>query len=159
MSRRSERTLIGWREWVLLPRLSTVPIKVKVDTGARTSTLHAFDLEVLERDGRPWAQFEVHPIQRSRLQATTVSHPVHSFKSIRSSTGHAQRRPVLRTPIRISGFQYDIDVTLTPRDEMGFRMLLGRAALHGRFLVDPGRSFLGAIPSEHPSPEGESIEP
>lgn len=138
----ASKAQIGWREWVLIPELSSVPMKAKVDTGAQTSTLHAFDLSITDRDGSPWVEFEVHPLQRSRALRSEVAFPVHSFKRVRSSTGHAQRRPVIRTPIKIGAHVYKVDITLTSRDEMGFRMLLGRAALRRRFLVDPGRSYL-----------------
>ena len=132
-------------------------MKVKIDTGARTSTLHAFDLSLQSRDGEPWVEFEVHPIQRSRAESTTVRCPVHAFKRIRSSTGHSERRPVIRTPLRIGEVEYDIDVTLTSRDEMGFRMLLGRSAVRRRFWVDPGRSFLQGT-TGNPSSSSQSSE-
>ena len=93
--------LVGWREWVLLPSLSAVPIKAKIDTGARTSAIHAFDLSVVTRDGESWAEFEIHPTQRSKAQPTRISHPIHSFKKVRSSTGHSETRPVIRTGIQI----------------------------------------------------------
>ena len=137
-----KRSLLGWREWVTLPELSPVPLKAKIDTGARTSSLHAFGLSLQQRNGEPWVEFEVHPVQRSRRHSTRVTYPVEDFRRVRSSTGHSEQRPVIRTPIRIGGHDFDIDVTLTSRDEMGFRMLLGRTAVRRRFLVDPGRSYL-----------------
>ena len=139
---------IGWREWVVLPALAAAPMKAKIDTGARTSALHAFDLSVESRDGEPWARFEIHPVQRSAEGRTQVTHPVAGFRQVRSSTGHAERRPMIRTRIEIGALAYEIDITLTGRDEMGFRMLLGRQAVRRRFLVDPGRSFLLAPPTE-----------
>jgi hypothetical protein len=142
----NQRPLLGWREWVLLPRLSPVPLKAKIDTGARTSSLHAFDMSLHTDNEDPWVEFEIHPIQRSRAQPSRVSCPIRGFKQVRSSTGHSEKRPVIRTPIRVGAHEFDIDVTLTSRDEMGFRMLLGRAAIRRRFWVDPGRSFL------HPEP-------
>ncbi len=136
------KPVIGWREWVVVPELSLVPIKAKIDTGARTSALHAFDLSVDERSDGTWANFEIHPTQRSLAHRSRVSHPVHAFRNVKSSTGHSERRPVIRTVMKIAGYRYRIDLTLTSRDEMGFRMLLGRAALRRRFVVDPGSSFL-----------------
>jgi hypothetical protein len=120
-------------------------VKAKIDTGARTSTLHAFELELSERNGEPWAEFEIHPIQRSRAQPSAVSCPVRGFKRVRSSTGHSQDRPVIRTIIQIGEHRFDIDVTLTSRDNMGFRMLLGRGAIRRRFWVEPDRSFLHPV--------------
>lgn len=131
---------------MVVPELSPVAIKAKIDTGARTSTLHAFNLSVTERDGTPWAEFEVHPKQRSRDRSSEVSCQVVSFKRVRSSTGHSQRRPVIRSTMRIGEHEYEIDLTLTSRDEMGFRMLLGRSAVRRRFWVDPGVSYLHAKP-------------
>ena len=136
------KPLIGWREWVVLPDLSPVPMKAKIDTGARTSTLHAFGLSVSERDGVPWVDFEIHPVQRSKAQSTEASQPIVGFKQVRSSTGHSEKRPVIRTQMRIGPNQFDIELTLTSRSEMGFRMLIGRSAVRRRFVVDPGRSFL-----------------
>ena len=139
---KSPRRIIGWREVVELPELCSTPIKVKIDTGARTSALHAFDLKVEERDGKFWADFEIHPVQRSGRDTTRVSYPVTMFRNVRSSTGHTQRRPVIKTPIRIGNLKFTIEVTLTSRDEMGFRMLLGRSAVSRRYLVDSSRSYL-----------------
>jgi hypothetical protein len=140
--RKAPLPVIGWRELVTLPELSPDLVKVKVDTGARTSALHAFDMVIVDRDGLSWVDFEIHPTQRSPLGAVAVSCPIVEFRQIRSSTGHAERRPVIRTPLQIGATRFDIDLTLTSRDEMGFRMLLGRAAVRRRFLVDPGRSYV-----------------
>jgi hypothetical protein len=132
-------------------------MKAKIDTGANTSTLHAFDLSVETRDDEQWAEFEIHPMQRSRAGSSTVSCPVHGFKQVRSSTGHSERRPVIRTLIQIGEHEYEIDLTLTSRDEMGFRMLLGRAALRRRFWVDAGRSFLHSAPPHAAQKENSPI--
>jgi len=153
------RPLIGWREWVLLPDLSPVPLKAKIDTGARTSTLHAFGLSVHERGGKPWVDFEVQPIQGSKAQRSMVSCPIDAFKQVRSSTGHSERRPVIRTLFQIGEHEFDIDVTLTSRDDMGFRMLLGRSAVRRRFWVDPGRSFLQPAPVHAARNEQRNSQP
>jgi len=134
--------VIGWREWVGLPGLLPDLIKVKIDTGARTSVLHAFDLRTSRRDGSHWAEFEIHPVQRSGAGAVEVSCEIVEFRKVRSSTGHVELRPVVHMAMEVGSALYDIDVTLTSRDEMGFRMLLGRSAVRRRFLVDPGRSFV-----------------
>lgn len=142
---------VGWREWVALPDLSPIPIKAKVDTGARTSSLHAFKLALRTVEGQTWADFEVHPIQRSRIHPSHVSVPVVGFRNVRSSSGHAERRPVILTRAHIGSNAFDIKVTLTSRDEMGFRMLLGRGAIRKRYVVDVSKSYL------HPPqiPDGE----
>ena len=144
--RRKTKALVGWREWIALPDLASVPLKAKIDTGARTSSLHAFNLKHHSREGEPWVDFEVHPVQRSRDHTSTVSLPVTAFKRVRSSSGHSERRPVIRTRMRIGRHDFDIDMTLTSRDAMGFRMLLGRSALRGRFWVDSSKSFLQLLP-------------
>lgn len=135
--------IIGWQEWILLPQLCTVPIKAKIDTGAQTSTLHAFNLEVsTDGPGAQTASFELHPVQHSDEQSTLVSAPVVGFRTVRSSNGMADTRPVIRAEIEVGGQIWRIDLTLTSRDEMDFRMLLGRSAVKRRFLVDPARSFV-----------------
>lgn len=125
-----------------LPDLRTPWLKVKVDTGARSSALHAFDLEHFEGPDGPRVRFAVHPWQRSSLDSVTVDAPLVDVRGIRSSSGRLDERPVIRTTLGLGAEAFEIDLTLTRRDEMGFRMLLGREAIRGRFLVDPGRSYL-----------------
>lgn len=143
----SADAVAGWREWVGLPDLGVDWVKAKVDTGARSSALHAYDISVVEHDGLEHVRFEIHPWQRSELDARRVELPIVDRRSVRSSTGHEEERLVVRTTIRIVGLDLDAELTLTNRDEMGFRMLVGREALRGRALVDPGRSYLGARPN------------
>jgi hypothetical protein len=143
-SRKKRRTppeVLGWREWAGLPDFGVEAIKVKLDTGARTSSLHAFDLTHFERAGRPMVRFEVHPVQRSADDAVVVEAPVVDERWVRNSGGARELRPVIETTVRIGERAWPIELTLTRRDEMGFRMLLGRQALKRKALVDPGRSF------------------
>ena len=140
---RKSLPVIGWREFVDLPDFGVIGVKAKIDTGARTSSLHAFRLVVFSRDHRDWARFEIHPNQRNAAGAHEVEVEVLEFRKVRSSNGTVQRRPVIRTDLVWNEQRWPIDVTLTNRDEMGFRMLLGRAALRRRVLVDPSRSYLG----------------
>lgn len=138
----SPKPIIGWREWATLVDLCPVPIKAKVDTGARTSSLHAFNLRLRENDqGLTIAEFEIHPTQRSSALGSVATAPVVDMREVRSSTGHRQRRPVIRTTVAIGTHRFPVEISLTSRDEMGFRMLLGRSAIRRRFLVDPGRSY------------------
>lgn len=141
-----ELPVVGWREWVALPEWGVDHTKAKVDTGARTSSLHAFDLEWMERDSEPWVRFEVHPWQRSTDDPAVVESAVIDSRDVRSSSGRVDRRPIVGTVLRIAGIDVACEITLTRRDEMGFRMLIGREALRGRFTVDPGRSYLGGRP-------------
>ena len=135
---------IGWREWVGLSDFGIKRIKVKVDTGARSSSLHAFNLHLFNRDGQDWVRFQVHPVQRKSEKTIEVEAKVLEFRSIRSSSGVATRRPVIVTHVELLGFSWPVELTLASRDEMGFRMLLGREAIRGRFFVDPGKSFYGS---------------
>ena len=137
-----QKPVLGWREWVLLPELSTAALKAKIGTGARTSALHAVGLEVGERDDAHVAVFEIHPLQRCSAGAMSVELPVSAFRRVRSSDGRVEERPVITTDCCLGGREWPIEVTLTARDEMGFRMLLGRSAVRRRFVIDPGRSFL-----------------
>lgn len=139
-------TAIGWREWVALPDLGVSAIKVKVDTGAASSSLHAFDLERFSRDGLEMVRFDIHPRQRSARGAVTVEVEVIDERQVRNPGGRSETRPVIRTQLRWADIVWGAEINLTRRDEMGFRMLLGRKALNKRFVVDPGRSFLGGKP-------------
>ena len=134
--------MLGWREWARLPDLGVRAIKVKLDTGARTSALHAFGLRRFVRDGAEMVRFEIHPLQRSGASAVVAEALVIDEREVRNSGGVAETRPVVRTTLQIGESRWPIELTLTRRDEMGFRMLLGRQALRGRALVDAGRSFL-----------------
>ena len=136
-------TLTGWREWVSLPDLGVDWIKAKIDTGARTSSLHAFDIQEFERDGEAWVRFRVKPWQDSQEDAVVVESPIHDRRAVRSSSGHAQERLVVQLMIRLVDHEVMAEVTLSNRDEMGFRMLIGREALRRGYVVDPARSFLG----------------
>lgn len=140
--------IIGWREWLVLPELGIDFVKAKVDTGARSSALHAFKIDRFERDGQPWVRFKVHPVQRNTKETVSCEAPIHDERTVRSSVGHEQHRIVIRPEVEVLGERYAIDLTLTNRDAMGFRMLLGREAVRGRFLVDPGRSYLGGQPAK-----------
>lgn len=139
-------SVVGWREWVAVPAWGITAIKAKVDTGARTSALHAFDLHEVDLDGTMHARFEVHPWQRSARDPVEVTTPIIDQRAVTSSTGNSRVRPVVMVPIEVAGRLHTIEVTLTRRDDMGFRMLLGRQAIRKRFLVDPGRSYLGGRP-------------
>lgn len=122
------------------------PIKAKVDTGARSSALHATKVKTFQRDGVIWVSFVVHPKQRSVTDSRTLVVPVHEFRKIRSSSGHETERPVILTPVVIGASRWMLELTLANRDAMGFRMLLGRQALKKRFRIDPGCSYLQGPP-------------
>jgi hypothetical protein len=135
------RLEIGWREWVGLPGLGVDAIKAKVDTGARTSAIHAFDLEDFVVDGRDWVRFQLHPKQRSRRPVVSCEAPVHDRRQIRSSNGQQQERIVIKTRLEMAGFVWPIELSLASRDDLGFRMLIGRQGLRRHAVIDPARSF------------------
>lgn len=141
MEKARPKTIIGWREWISLPELGVKKIKAKVDTGARTSALHASDIKIIKKHGKKWAQFTFHPLQHNRKIVKTAA-PLVEFRTIKSSTGHRQERPVILTTLELMGQEWPIEITLTNRDMMGFRMLIGRQSIKKNFLVNAGRSFL-----------------
>jgi hypothetical protein len=136
------KRVVGWREWVALPDLGIETIKVKVDTGARTSSLHAYEVEEFRRGRQPMVRFKVHPEQRNTRHVVSTEAPLCDRRSVKSSSGQVGIRPVVRTTVELMGERWELELTLVSRDEMGFRMLLGRQAVRNRFVVDPGRSFL-----------------
>ena len=140
-------SIAGWREWVSLPGLDVPWIKAKLDTGARTSALHAFDVHELDCGGEAWVRFSIHPWQRSGDDAVTVQCPVHDRRAVRSSSGHAEERIVVLMDLELVGRTVTAEVTLSRRDAMGFRMLVGRETLRQGFVVDPSRSYLGGRPT------------
>lgn len=134
--------VVGWREWLSLPELGIHKVKAKVDTGARTSALHAFGIEYFRQGGHLMVHFRVHPKQRDTSFTIEATAPVLEQRDIRNSAGDTQHRPVIRTYASLGDQQWPIELTLANRDVMGFRMLLGREAVRHRFFVDPGGSYL-----------------
>lgn len=139
---RSRKKIVGWREWVRLPGLKVEKIKAKLDTGARTSTLHAFKVKPYTKYGAAYVKFLVHPLQRKRKPEIQCRALVIDRRMITDSGGRREERPVIRTVLKIGKSKYPIELTLTDRDHMGFRLLIGRQALRRRYLVDPGRSYV-----------------
>ena len=137
------RSVVGWREWVALPLLGIEKIKAKIDTGARTSALHAYDVSAVRRHGREFVRFKVHPLQKNTRRVIECEAPLLDWRQVTDSGGKRTLRPVIRTTLEMGGQVVQAEVTLIARDQMGFRMLVGREALKTRWLVDPSRSFIG----------------
>ncbi len=143
---KADRIPLGWREWIYFVDLPLPPIKAKVDTGARTSCLHAFEVSAFEREGAQWVRFRVHPDQRNNELVAVCEAPAADRRQVSDSGGHRELRWVIQTRVLIAGTEQAIELTLTDRDTMRFRMLLGRSAMKGRFSVDPARSYVHGKP-------------
>ena len=146
---KKELPVIGWREWVALPDLGGAVVRAKIDTGARTASLHAFGLELFERNGKEYARFAIHPDHRSPGPAVIVETPVLGHRTVRNPGGRSEERPIIKTKLTIGRYRLTAELNLTRRDNMGMPMLLGRHTVRRRFLVDPGRSYLiGPAPDQ-----------
>jgi hypothetical protein len=142
--------IVGWREWLSLPDLGIQHIKVKVDTGARTSALHAFYVEPIQHNGEEWVRFGIHPLQKNSEFVVECEKPVKDRRVVTDSGGHRETRYVIETALMLGEHRWRAELTLTDRDSMKFRMLMGRTALDGRFLVNPNASYnIGHKPKKH----------
>ncbi len=145
----TKKIIIGKEEWCGLPELGLPAIKARVDSGAKTSSLHAFNIHQFEENGKRYVHFDIHPIQNDRKTIQSCRGMVVDKREVKSSTGDKERRPVIKTPITLGDETWEIEVTLTNRDSMGYRMLIGREAMTNRVLIDPDSSFcLGTVSTE-----------
>lgn len=142
MFKKKSRIKLGWREWCELSDLGIPAVKTKVDTGAKTSALHAFAIEVFEAKGERFVRFKVHPIQKNTKITVSCAALLIDMRNVKSSAGHEQERYVIRTPVRIGRKSWEIEITLTRRDSMGYRMLLGREAMKRGIVIEPEKSFI-----------------
>lgn len=133
---------VGWREWLALPELGLPAIKAKVDTGAKTSALHAFQVDTFNRQGEEWVRFNMHPLQNDNDLVVECEARLLEQRQVTDSGGHQEMRYVIQTRLQIAGLDMPVQLTLTNRDSMRFRMLLGRQAMNNHMLVNPAASFL-----------------
>ena len=142
-NKNAEKQRVGWKEWVALPELGIVSIKAKVDTGARTSALHTYRIETFCKDNKDYVRFWIHPLQKNQESSICCEAVVHDKRIVKDSGGHSEDRYVIKTNLLIAEQTYPIELTLTNREDMLFRMLLGRAALtSGNMIVDPDAAYL-----------------
>jgi hypothetical protein len=137
-----KKIIVGWREWLMLPDLNVQAIKAKIDTGARTSALHTFGLEPFEEDGILKVKFGVHPLQRRKDIEVFCIADVVDRRRVTSSDGQSEKRYVIRTTVALRDIRWPIELSLTNRRSMRFRMLLGRAAISGLLLINPAKSYM-----------------
>lgn len=148
----TEKQLVGWREWVTLTDFATTRIKAKVDTGAKTSALHTYYVTPFDRNGEAWVRFGLHPIQGCSTSSIECEAPIKDRRQVTDSGGHREWRFVIETTITLRERSFTIEITLTDRENMRFRMLLGRSALQQGYVVDSAKSFvLGGSKSEPPA--------
>jgi len=143
-----EPLIVGWREHIALPGLGIDALDCKVDTGARTSSLHAFDIELFDREGHEWVRFGVHPRRRDDSTEVRCEAPVLGERNVTNSGGATETRIVVRTDLYLGTEHFPIELNLTDRSTMGYRMLLGRTAMHHRIWVDPSASFRQGRPRQ-----------
>lgn len=143
-----EAVVVGWREWVSLPSLGIARIKAKLDTGARTSALHALRCERYTERGAPHVRLHVQPRQREGGRVLVVETAIIDERTVADSSGHRERRIVIASEFTLGTAQWPIELTITNRDSLRFRMLLGRSAMHGHLIIDPDRSYVLGKPDK-----------
>lgn len=134
--------MIGWREWVSLPELGINLIKTKIDTGAKTSVIHAFEIESFHEHGKDQVRFSIHPKQGSTHKSVRCVAELVDLRWVSDSSGHREHRYVIKTLLKAGDYAWPVEMTLSRRDNMRYRMLLGRTALRDRFIIDLSHSYL-----------------
>lgn len=141
--KQNDKTIIGCLESIELPELAISDLQVRVDTGAKTSSLHVDNIVKTVVNGKPFVQFDLHPDVHNVDNTVTCKSRVNDIRTIKSSNGKAEQRYVIKTPVKLGGQEWSIEITLTDRSDMSYLMLFGREALGDKFLVDPSKTYLG----------------
>ncbi|MCB1072468.1 MAG: ATP-dependent zinc protease [Chlamydiia bacterium] len=141
VKKKEDKLHIGWQEWVSLPGLEIPAIKAKIDTGAKTSSLHAFDIEPIMKNKKEYVKFYVHPIQRNKTISIPCCCPIFDIRNVMSSNAQVEERYVIKSLLSLGGEKWEIEITLSDRDPLRFRMLLGREALASRVVIDPSKAL------------------
>jgi ribosomal protein S6--L-glutamate ligase len=142
MIKKESKFIIGWQELISLPDINIPAIRAKIDTGAKTSSLHAENIQYFKEEGKDYVSFRVHPIQKNRKIIVKCQALLIDKRNVKSSNGIEENRPLIKTKIKIGNHLFQIDLNLTKRDSMGFRMLLGRDAMKNRIIIDPQYKYL-----------------
>ncbi|MCP5504209.1 MAG: ATP-dependent zinc protease [Chlamydiales bacterium] len=141
VKKKEDKLHIGWQEWVSLPGLEIPAIKAKIDTGAKTSSLHAFDIKPIMKNKKEYVKFSVHPMQRNNRISIPCCCPIFDIRNVMSSNAQVEERYVIKSLLCLGGKQWEIEITLSDRDPLRFRMLLGREALASRVVIDPSKTL------------------
>jgi ribosomal protein S6--L-glutamate ligase len=143
-----DKVIVGSEEWCAFPHLGIPTVKARVDSGAKTSALHAINISPFQKEGENWVKFDINPIQNNTKTVIHCEAPLVDKRVVKSSSGFREQRYVIRAEIQIGETNWNVELTLTNRDSMGFRMLLGREAMSGRLLVDPEQKYLLGQPTK-----------
>ncbi len=139
--RKKDKIRIGWQEWVSLPYLNIPAVKAKIDTGAKTSSIHAFNIEPYQRGNKEYVKFIIHPLQGNTSIDIVCHAPVIDIRGVMSSNAHVENRYVIKSELCLGDRKWEIELTLSDRDPLRYRMLLGREALRSKVLIDPSKSL------------------
>lgn len=138
----NEKLIVGCLEACALPELGIEDLQVRVDTGAKTSSLHVDNMKKITKNGKPWMQFDIHPDIYDVAQVTNAEAPLSDIRRVKSSNGVSEQRYVITTLLRLGKDSWPIEISLTDRSDMSYLMLLGREGMSDRILVDPSKTFI-----------------
>lgn len=142
MNDEAQKRIVGSLEICDLPELGIFGLEIRVDTGAKTSSLHVDNLSKFQKGGRPWLKFDIHPDAYQTKKVITCEAILHDLRKVKSSNGESEQRYVIQTILKLGADQWPIQITLTDRSDMNYLMLLGREGMSDRLLVDPSKTFL-----------------